>query len=105
TDGIFQSAAEVQAHGSQPDAKPGDVRYVDLNGDGRITDADRYNAGSAVPDVAGGLFFDGRYRRFDFALNLRGSAGGKIFNLARGVDDGAIYPNPRTITFGLDLRL
>jgi hypothetical protein len=25
--------------------------------------------------------------------------------LARGIDDGAIYPNPRTITFGLDLRL
>jgi len=25
--------------------------------------------------------------------------------LARGIDDGYIYPNPRTITFGLDLRL
>ncbi len=82
TDGIFQSAAEVQAS-AQPDAKPGDVRYVDRNGDGRISDDDRYNAGSAVPDLTGGLFLDGRYRRFDFALNLRGSAGGKIFNVAR----------------------
>ena len=82
TDGIFQSAAEVQAS-AQPDAKPGDVRYVDLNGDGRITDADRYDAGSAVPDVTGGLFLDGHYHRFDFTLNLRGSAGGKIFNVAR----------------------
>src|SRR5438045_6506910 len=38
TDGIFQSAAEVQAHGSQPDANPRDARSVDLNGGGRITD-------------------------------------------------------------------
>src|SRR5439155_555295 len=82
TDGILQSAAEVQAS-AQPDAKPCDVRYVDLNGDGRITDADRYDAGSAVPDVTGGLFLDGHYHRFDFTLNLRGSAGGKIFNVAR----------------------
>ena len=90
TDGIFQSAAEVQAS-AQPDAKPGDVRYVDLHGggpngdqpDGRITLDDRYAAGSAIPDVTGGLFVDGRYRRFDLTVNLRGSFGGKIFNVAR----------------------
>src|SRR2546430_12550829 len=35
TDGIFQNAAEVQAS-AQPGAKPGDVRYVDRNGDGQI---------------------------------------------------------------------
>ena len=82
TAGIFQSAAEVQAS-AQPGAKPGDVRYVDRNGDGRISDDDRYAAGSAVPDVTGGLFLDGHYRRFEFGLNLSGSAGGKIFNVAR----------------------
>jgi len=90
TNGIFQNAAEVQAS-AQPDAKPGDVRYVDLHGggpngdqpDGRITDADRYAAGSAIPDLTGGLFVDGHYRRFDFTVNLHGSAGGKIFNVAR----------------------
>ena len=82
TDGIFQSAAEVQAS-AQPDAKPGDVRYVDRNGDGRITLDDRYAAGSAIPDLAGGLFLDGHYRRFDLTVNLRGSFGGKIFNVAR----------------------
>jgi hypothetical protein len=83
TDGIFQSDAEVLAHGAQPGAKPGDVRYVDLNGDRRISDADRYDAGNAVPDLTGGLFLNGRYRRFDFAMSLQGSAGGKIFNVAR----------------------
>ena len=88
TNGIFQSDAEVQAHGAQPDAKPGDVRYVDLGGpqgipDGRIDDHDRYAAGNAIPDVTGSLFVNGLYRRLDFALALRGSAGGKIFNVAR----------------------
>ena len=82
TDGIFQSAAEVQAS-AQPNAKPGDVRYVDRNGDGQINLDDRYAAGSAIPDVTGGLFLDGHYRRVDFTVNLRGSAGSKIFNVAR----------------------
>src|SRR5256886_10625590 len=90
TDGIFQNAAEVQAS-AQPDAKPGDVRYVDLHGggpngdqpDGRITLDDRYAAGSAIPDVTGGLFVDGRYRRFDFTLNPRGPPGGQIFKVGR----------------------
>src|SRR5438270_1868929 len=75
TDGIFQNAAEVQAS-AQPGAKPGDVRYVDRNGDGQINLDDRYAAGSAIPDVTAGLFVDGRYRRFDFTISLRGSAGG-----------------------------
>src|SRR5207248_10418325 len=75
TDGIFQNAAEVQAS-AQPGAKPGDVRYVDRNGDGRISDDDRYAAGSAIPDVTGGFFLDGHYRRIDFTLNLHGSLGG-----------------------------
>jgi TonB-linked SusC/RagA family outer membrane protein len=86
TDGIFQSAADVQAHKNshgqviQPGAQPGDVRYADLNDDGVINDGDRYIAGSAVPDFEGGLFLNGGYRRFDFALGLRGVHGNEIFN-------------------------
>jgi TonB-linked SusC/RagA family outer membrane protein len=86
TDGIFQSAAEVQAHRNaqgvviQPNAQPGDVRYVDVDGNGTINDGDRYIAGSAVPDFEGGLFFEGGFRRFDFALGLRGVHGNEIFN-------------------------
>lgn len=47
TDGIFQSPEEVQAHKTstgkviQPNAKPGDIRYVDANDDGAITPEDR----------------------------------------------------------------
>src|SRR2546429_8874155 len=94
TDGIFQNAAEVQAS-AQPDAKPGDVRYVDLHGggpngdqpDGRITLDDRYAAGSAIPDVTGGLFVDGRYRRFRFPRHPRGPAGGHNVYCGRRLAD------------------
>lgn len=88
-DGIFQSEAEVQAHTTtvegvervlQPNARPGDVRYADLNQDGMINDDDRYNAGDPIPDWEGGLFFDGSYGRFDFSAGLRGSFGNEIFN-------------------------
>jgi len=92
TAGIFQTQAEVDAHTTtvngtpvklQADAKPGDIRYVDVNGDGIINDLDRYTAGSPVPDFTYGMFFDGKFRAFDFGLNLRGSVGNKIFNVAR----------------------
>jgi TonB-linked SusC/RagA family outer membrane protein len=80
TNGLFQSEAEVAAHRIQPNARPGDVRYVDVNGDGVLSDDDRYNAGSPLPDLQGGLFFDGRYRAFDFNVGFRGSYGNEIFN-------------------------
>ena len=92
TAGIFQSAAEVAAHTTtingnpvviQPGAQPGDVRYVDANGDGQISDQDRVNSGNGTPKFSGGLFFDGGYKMFDFALNFRGAGGFKIFNAAK----------------------
>ena len=93
TAGIFQTPQEVQAHTTrlqngdvvvvQPNAQPGDIRYVDANGDGRINDDDRVEIGNGTPKYSYGLFFDGTYGRFDFGLNLRGAGGYKIFNVAR----------------------
>jgi TonB-linked SusC/RagA family outer membrane protein len=97
TAGLFQSAADVQSWTStvngktvvlQPNAQPGDVRYVDINGDGKIDNSDRYAAGSPTPKVTTGLFFDGGVRQFDFAVNFRGAFGGKIFNAQRAAIDG-----------------
>ena len=81
--GIFQDQADIDAHGVQPGAQPGDIKYRDINGDGRIDDGDRYNAGSGVPSLEGGLFLDGRFRSFDFSVGLRGSYGAEILNVAR----------------------
>ncbi len=93
TAGIFQTAAEVQAHTTrlpngttrviQPGAQPGDIRYVDANGDGQINDDDRVEVGNGTPKYSYGMFFDGGFGRFDFGLNLRGAGGYKIFNVAR----------------------
>lgn len=90
-DGIFQSMDEVLAHTAtladgtvvvvQPNAQPGDVRYVDRNGDGIIDDEDRYVAGSAVPDFEGGLFLSGGYKAVDFSFGLRGVYGVELFNV------------------------
>ena len=59
TDGIFQNATEVEAHPSQialgAEAQPGDLRFVDINGDGVIDADDRTNLGDPIPDFTMGL--------------------------------------------------
>ena len=103
--GIFQSQEEVNAYTFtntngvtsriQPNAVAGDVKYADINNDGLINDDDRYEAGSGIPDYEGGLFVDGRFRRFDFSVGLRGMWGNEVFNDARWwtdrMDDNSGY--------------
>ena len=83
TAGIFQNAAEVAAHPAQAGAVPGDVIFVDRNGDGVLNDDDRYAAGSGIPKWTGSLFFNGKFNAFDFGLNMLGVHGNKIFNAER----------------------
>ena len=52
--GIWQTADNIRAS-AQPNAKPGDVRITDLNGDGKIDPADRTFIGSLEPDYTAGL--------------------------------------------------
>jgi hypothetical protein len=49
-DGIFQSTEQVTEHRAQPTAKPGDIRYQDLNEDGALTFADQTIIGNPQPD-------------------------------------------------------
>jgi TonB-linked SusC/RagA family outer membrane protein len=87
--GIFQSQAEVDNYKNaqgvviQPNAKPGDIRYADLNGDGIINDGDRYNAGNGIPKLQTGLFLNARKGPLEIGVNLRGSNGYKIYNVVR----------------------
>jgi len=86
TDGIFQSTEEVNSYKStsgaviQPNAVPGDLKFVDQNGDGKIDNNDRMFDGSALPDFSYGFSFNANYKNFDFNLFAQGAQGGKIFN-------------------------
>lgn len=82
TDGIFQSQAEVDAHPSQlalgAEAQPGDIRYVDTNGDGIIDFDDRTNIGDPIPDVTMGLNLSLSYKNFEFNMYSFGNLGNEI---------------------------
>ncbi|WP_343695947.1 TonB-dependent receptor [Flavobacterium sp.] len=116
TDGIFQNAAEVAA-GVQPNAQPGDVRFVDLNGDGKIDANDKTQVGNPNPDITYGVNFDISYKAFDFSINTYGTAGGQnVFGihdytraytnnttdiLNRWTSEGTSNRTPR-VTYGTD---
>ncbi len=81
-DGIFQNQSEIDAS-SQPNAKPGDFRYVDINNDNTITDVDRTVIGNGNPDFFGGISNTLSYRNFDLYLFFQGSYGNDILNFGR----------------------
>ncbi len=82
-DGIFQSQAEIDAHGVQPTASPGDIRFVDTNGDGVLGDDDKQFMGSGLPDFEYGLNLNATYKNFDVSLFFQGVSGNKIYNGAK----------------------
>jgi TonB-linked SusC/RagA family outer membrane protein len=94
-DGIFQTTEEVTAHGAQPYAKPGDVRYKDANRDGRIDNLDRRYVGSVLPKLQYGLNLNGSYMNFDLTLFFQGVYGNKVWNGSRfwldRLDDNGNY--------------
>ena len=84
TDGIFQNQAEIDKHKVQPWAKPGDIRYVDSDGDGVLnTDKDRVYVGSPWADFEVGLIFNGSYKNFTFGMQWYGVFGNMIYNRPR----------------------
>lgn len=86
TDGIFQNQNEVFQHINQQgkvyqeNAKPGDVRFVDVNGDGIINDMDRTQIGNPTPDWTFGFNASADYKGFDCSVFIQGTQGNDIFN-------------------------
>lgn len=78
TDGIFQNQSEVDSHATQVNAAPGDLRYVDQNGDGLINNNDRVYIGDPIADVTMGLNLSINYKNFDFNLYAFASIGNEI---------------------------
>ncbi|QJD80346.1 SusC/RagA family TonB-linked outer membrane protein [Spirosoma rhododendri] len=102
TDGIFQSVDEVfnGPRQNRPDTRetydptkntaPGDIRFKDINGDGKIDANDRTYLGSYLPKFNYGANFSGSYKNFDFTLYLQGVQGNKIYNGTRVVTEGML---------------
>jgi TonB-dependent starch-binding outer membrane protein SusC len=85
--GLFQNAAEVTAAPAQDGKGVGRFRYADINGDGKITAADRTVIGSPVPKFTGGLTLAVNYQAFSLSTYLYTSIGNKIFNMSKWYTD------------------
>jgi len=64
----------------QPNAKPGDIKFVDANHDGKIDDKDRMVMGSAQPKFEYSFNINLSWKGIDFTMYLQGTQGGKLFN-------------------------
>jgi len=80
TNGIFQSVDELNAYPHLSTAKPGDLRLVDVNNDGKLNGSDRTFIGSPIPKVILGLNFQADYSGFDLSFEIQGVYGNKLFN-------------------------
>ena len=70
--------------------KPGDLKFVDVNGDNAISTSDYVYLGSALPEISGGLVSEARWRDFDLSLSMAFQCGRHIYNTLPG---SSIIPN------------
>ena len=80
SDGIFQTQAEINAHPTQVGAKPGDVRFKDINGDGKVDANDRTNIGDPWADFDYGFSGDASYKGFDMNFSFYGTSGKQLYD-------------------------
>lgn len=81
TDGVYLDQTDADNNPSYPDARPGDVKYVDVDGDSEITPDDRTVVGNFYPDFIYGARLNLKYKGFDAAVIASGSEGNEILNL------------------------
>jgi hypothetical protein len=88
TDGIIQTQADADTYNFKygQNAKPGDVRFKDLNGDNVIDDNDRAMIGNPNPDWTFGLTLNASWKGFDFSALFQGVTGNQIFDISRRTD-------------------
>jgi TonB-linked SusC/RagA family outer membrane protein len=82
-DRLFQSADDVSSSPLQPNAKPGDIKFKDINGDNVINDNDRVVLGKSIPDFTYGFGANFAFKNFDLYTQFFGVHGNKIFNQPR----------------------
>jgi TonB-linked SusC/RagA family outer membrane protein len=106
-DGIFQSQGEIDnnlnsegASVTQDGAKPGDVRYKDINNDGEITlEGDRKFLGSGLPDINFGLNARVEWKGLDLSISTFGAAGYNVVDFV----DMTLHGSYRSLNKSVDL--
>ncbi len=92
--GIFQNQGDIFSHVNsageliQPNAKPGDFIWADLNDDGKITSDDRTFIGNPTPTWTYGVNVTASFKNFDLLVFGQGGAGNMIFQGLRRLDIG-----------------
>lgn len=79
-DGIFQ---EGESTALQPKARPGDIRFKDVNPDGVLNSDDKVNVGHFLPDFSYGVNFSANWKGFDASLFLQGVSGNEIYSIVK----------------------
>jgi TonB-linked SusC/RagA family outer membrane protein len=98
TNGLYQTQADVDndpALKNDPrkgNIKPGDVRFLDLDGNGLIDGNDRTNLGNPNPNVTAGLQGSVSYKGFDLSANFTGVFGVSLYNADRMQGIDPTYP-------------
>jgi TonB-linked outer membrane protein, SusC/RagA family len=95
TDGIFQNTEQIadyrsRGHGVLANAQPGDVIFVDTNGDGAITDADKVQIGNPHPDFTAGFNLSLAYKGIDLNVTAFGAFGHQIAKSYRSFADSPL---------------
>jgi hypothetical protein len=84
TDGILQNTSEADAYNTAfgKTAVPGDVRFVDFDGDGDIDPDDRTMIGKGMPDWTVGFNLGAEFKGFDLTAFFQGAFGNDIFDFS-----------------------
>ncbi|WP_158829249.1 SusC/RagA family TonB-linked outer membrane protein [Mucilaginibacter lacusdianchii] len=85
TEGIFQTQQEIDSYRGakgriQPNAKPGDFKWKDVDGDGDIDENDREVLGSPIPKYTFGFNINVAWKGFDLSAFAQGAAGFQVFS-------------------------
>jgi TonB-linked SusC/RagA family outer membrane protein len=80
TDGLYEDDSKVPNTPGYAGAKAGDIRFVDLNGDGSLTDEDRTFLGSPIAKFFYGINLGADYKGFDFSALLQGVGNYTVYN-------------------------
>jgi hypothetical protein len=88
--GIYQNQSEIDSYLSgtlNPNVKPGDIKFEDINKDGIINSDDRKFLGSSIPDLTCGISFSSSFKGFDFSFLFQGVNGVDRYNDSKQILD------------------